>query len=330
MAEASAMPRDGAGSGTYALLLLAPALFASNNIAARLADGTVPPVALAFFRWAVTAAVLIPFLAPGLWRKRVALAGEGGRLVVLGCTGIVLTSVATYAGALWTSAINIGLIYSATPALILGLDRLSTGRPVSAGEVCGLALCCAGVLCIVLRDGLAGLMSLDFSTGDLIVAGGALGWAVYSVLLKRWPSELTVPERASATALVGTLILLPLFLVESLTFRPVVFDGTAFLVIATVGLLAGVGVVLSHAYLTARLGPRGAVVLLYLIPLYNTALAWALLGERVGLSQLVGGALILGGVFIATTSIRRPSSPLPLTDRPQRAADGPPVRSPSK
>lgn len=330
MAEATVSTRETAGSGTFALLLVAPVLFASNNIAARLAEGAVPPVALAFFRWAVTAAILIPILLPGLWRKRGALAGEGGHLLVLGFTGIVLASVATYAGALWTSAINIGLIYSATPVLILGFDRLSSGRPFTAGEASGLLLGCLGVLCIVLRDSFAGLSALEFSKGDLIVAGGALGWAVYSVLLKRWPSAFTVPERASATAFAGTLILLPLFILESLTFRPVVFDEKAFLLVATVGLFSGVGVVLAHAYLTARLGPRGAVALLYLIPVYNTALAWALLGERVEISQLLGGALILGGVFLATADIRRPSSPFPFMDRPQPAADAPPVRSPLK
>ena len=327
MAEA---PRDADpvwSGGTLALLVLAPAFFASNNIAARLADGTVPPATLAFFRWAVTAAILVPLLAPGLWRKRRDLAAEAPHLAVLAFTGIVVASVATYAGALWTTAINIGLIYSATPALILALDWASTGRPVSPGQVAGLALCCLGVLLIVLREGLIELSTLAWSPGDLVGAAGAVGWAIYSVLLKRWPSRLDVPERASVTAAAGALMLLPLVGLEAGLGHTVTLGAKALLVVATVGLLAGVGVVLAHAHLTARLGPRGAGVLLYLIPLYNTALAWVLLGERVHAVQAIGGALILGGVFLATAGLRR-GAPLPATPPSPRPADAPRARSP--
>jgi drug/metabolite transporter (DMT)-like permease len=44
---------------------------------------------------------------------------------------------------------------------------------------------------------------------------------------------------------------------------------------------------------------------MYLIPLYNAALAWLLLGERLRYYHLIGLLLILPGVWLATVSTDR-------------------------
>ena len=63
--------------------------------------------------------------------------------------------------------------------------------------------------------------------------------------------------------------------------------------------MSGVLVIVLHAKVTAVLGPRRAVVLLYLIPLYNLLLAWLVLGEPLRGFQVVGGAMILVGIWLA-------------------------------
>jgi drug/metabolite transporter (DMT)-like permease len=75
----------------------------------------------------------------------------------------------------------------------------------------------------------------------------------------------------------------------------------------TVGVLAGALLILMHAFVTDVLGPRVAVVLLYLIPLYNILLAWSLLGEELQPYQAVGGAFVLVGIACAMRGGRAPS-----------------------
>jgi threonine/homoserine efflux transporter RhtA len=49
--------------------------------------------------------------------------------------------------------------------------------------------------------------------------------------------------------------------------------------------------------------------------------AWILLGERLTTPQLVGGAIVLAGAFVAQSSVSSPTGPseLPVTD-PDRLA----------
>lgn len=289
----------------FALLLVIPALFASNNIAARLADGVVAPASLAFWRWFVAGVLLVPLVAGALSRKWPQLRGELVHLLLLGFIGMTLVSIATYAGAQTTTASNVGLIYASTPVMILLLDWGFSGIRLSSAQIAGLALCVGGIGFIVLRGDPLALVELRFSRGDVLICAGALAWAVYSVLLKYWPSKLSVLERAAATAMAGVLTSFPLATLER-GGAGAGFTWQAVGIVLCVGVLAGALLITAHAFVTAELGPRVAVVLLYLIPLYNIALAWLLLSEELQLYQAVGGAFVLLGVVFATLPSRSP------------------------
>jgi drug/metabolite transporter (DMT)-like permease len=289
-------------AGAYALLFAAPFLFAFNNVAARLADGVVPPVALSFWRWGLTILLLAPIVASSLIPKAHVLRREWWQLGLLGALGMTIVSIATYAGAKTTSASNIGLIYAATPGLILLFDRFATGIRLAPRQIAGLFACVSGMLVIIARGDPSVLLGARFAQGDLLVAAGTVGWAAYSVLLKHWPSGLGIIERAAAVAFAGAVVTLPLYLVEHMVVEPFVPTMDALWIILGVGVLSGTMLILAHAHLTARLGPRRVVVLLYMIPLYNIALAWAVLGERLTAYQAIGALLVLTGVYFSTVS----------------------------
>lgn len=281
------------------MLWILPALFATNNVAARMADGVVSPAALAFWRWALTFAVLVPLVGRALWRHRAVLRAEWPKLLVLGAFGMAVASLGTYVGAQSTSAGNIGLIYASTPGMILILDRCVSDVRLAAVQVIGMIACVGGMVFIVVRGDLGALVAVDVAPGDLWAAAGAFGWACYSVLLKHWRSGLSLLERAAMTGLAGALVVLPFYVGEAVYFDPPPLSWEAVAIILTVAIVSGVLVIVLHAKVTAVLGPRRAVVLLYLIPLYNLLLAWLVLGEPLRGFQAVGGAMILFGIWLA-------------------------------
>jgi drug/metabolite transporter (DMT)-like permease len=280
----------------FGLLLVIPALFASNNVAARMADGVVGPAALAFWRWFLASVLILPIAIEGLRRKKTLLRREWPHILVLALIGMTLVSLVTFVGARRTSASNIGLIYAATPAIILLLDRLLTGVALTARQLVGLAVCLFGIGFIVLRGQLSALLELRFSTGDLLICAGAIAWALYSVLLKYWPSGLNVVERASVIAMAGAMFCFPLALLEADGFPASLPSPKAIGIVLTIGVLAGGLLIVLHAFVTDVLGPRVALVLLYLTPLYNILLAWLVLDEALELYQAVGGTLVLAGI----------------------------------
>lgn len=289
-----------AGALVLALLWIAPALFASNNVLARFGADAVSPFTLAFWRWTITAAVLLPFMAGPIRRSASLLWAQRWRILVLAAFGMVGTSTGTYFGAQFTTATNIGLIYAAAPVLIVVLDWLLAGRRPRRYQVAGLAAGLAGVLVVILRGDLSALAGLVLMRGDLLVAAGATCWAVYSVLLRGLQAGLEIVPLFTVLAAVGAVLCLPLYGAELATGAAVAVDARAVAVIVLVALLAGLGAPLAHAFLTASLGAGRTGMILYLIPVYNAALAWLFLGEAILAYHVAGAALVLSGVWLAT------------------------------
>ena len=69
-------------------------------------------------------------------------------------------------------------------------------------------------------------------------------------------------------------------------------------------LIPGIGAYLAYGKLVSVLGPQRTGLLMYLGPIYNAALAWLLLGERIEAYHFAGTALILGGIALATVAPR--------------------------
>ena len=117
----------------WTLLLLTPAMFAVNMLMARYAT-FVPPNALALGRWFFVAVLLLPFAWPRLVRHRAALTREWRDLLLLGAIGMWICGAWVYIGARSVPALNIGLIYAASPILVVALGRLLYRERLTAGR----------------------------------------------------------------------------------------------------------------------------------------------------------------------------------------------------
>jgi drug/metabolite transporter (DMT)-like permease len=284
----------------FALLLVAPAMFASNMLVARGLHGSVPPVALAFWRWTLTFLVLLPLTWRQLVIWRGAIRRDWPALFVLGALGMGVCGAPVYIAGITTSATNIGLIYAASPILIVLFGRVFWGETLAPRQLAGIVLSLAGVVVIVARGDPEILRHLAFTRGDLLSVGAATSWSVYSVLLKHRPSPLPLLARFAAIVAFGVLANLPFYILEMATDRVATIDLKTIGSIVFVALVPGLGAYLSYGKLVAVLGPSRAGLLMYLVPVYTALLAWLALGERLQLFHVAGLALILPGIYLAT------------------------------
>lgn len=286
----------------WTLLLLTPAMFAVNMLMARYAT-FVPPNALALGRWLFVAILLLPFAWPRLVRHRHALTREWRDLLVLGALGMWVCGAWVYIGARSVPALNIGLIYAASPILVVALGRLLYRERLTTGRIAGIVLCLAGVAAVFAKGRIENLLSVQFTEGDLWIAAASACWGLYSVLLKARPSALDPLTRLCAISFAGCLVLLPFTIGEALFWQaPDLADWrtwTSFLVLAVI---PGVGAYGAFAYCVRELGPSVSSVSMYLGPLYVGILAWIVLGESPQWYHLIGTALVLPGLFLATRS----------------------------
>jgi drug/metabolite transporter (DMT)-like permease len=65
-------------------------------------------------------------------------------------------------------------------------------------------------------------------------------------------------------------------------------------------IVPGLGAYLTYDFVQRRLGTNRTSLLMYVIPVYNAGLAWALLGETLHAYHFAGTAMVLPGIYLAT------------------------------
>ncbi len=278
-----------------------PAMWSSNYIIARSADGIIAPHLLASGRWLLAGALLMSFLgAAGLQSLRGAWRGEWHHTLVLGVLGMTICGAWLYQGARSTSATNIALLYAATPVAIAALSARLLHERLRLRQKAGAALALAGVLFVIAKGDLSNLLEVRFSTGDFWVLVCAVSWTAYSVLLKFWPSRMGPGERLVAIIAGGLLVLLPFTLLEAWLAPSPPLGPKAAMLVVLAAVLPGVLSYSAYSYLQRELGAARTALMLYLAPVYGALLGWAILGEVPGWYHAVGAALILPSIALAT------------------------------
>ena len=288
------------------LLWLVPLLWSSNYIIARLGDGLIAPHALALGRWSLAALILLPWMGRGLWAQRAVVRREWLHLLVLGFFGMYICGAWVYIAGHSTSSTNIALIYAATPMAIVAASAWLLHERMSRAQWAGVVLAFLGLLWVIAKGDPTRLLAVQFVAGDAWITAAAASWTAYSVLLKRWPSALGPGERLVAIIGGGLLVLVPTTLIEVAFMPTPPFSWPAVGLVLLAAVLPGVLSYGAYSYLQRELGASRTAMMLYLAPVYGALLAWGLLGEVPGWHHLVGAALILPSIWLAS---RRSPSP---------------------
>lgn len=287
------------------LLWLVPALWAVNYIVARKAPGVIGPYMLALGRWGLAALILVVITRAELWQQRVAITRAWRQYLVLGALGMLICGAWVYEGARSTGAMNIALIYSASPVLIALGAMWWLGEGFGARQAAGVLLALTGVVHVVVKGRWTALAEVQFVAGDAWILAATVSWAAYALLQKRWPSSLSATARLAAICFGGTLVLLPPAVWEATRSGADTLGGQALLLVLAAALIPGVGAYWIYGWAQKILGASRVAVALYLGPLYAAAAAW-LLGEPPGWHHAVGALLILPGVFLVTRPVKPP------------------------
>lgn len=283
----------------FFLLLVCNLLWAGTYVAGKESLHSLSPVELNAARFTLAAALFLPFLA----RSRLDLSRDRLlRLAWLCLFGFVLNKAAEFTGLSLTTASDTALLIAAEGLFTALFGRLLLHEHLGRRAVLGMGLSLCGVYLVVER-GLA-VPSLGSGThviGDLLIVLALASEAVYSVLGKseaeRSPAVLVTGACVVGSLLVwlpGAGINLALAGVPSLSVGATI--GVVYLAVGGT-FLAYLGWIVALRSVKATV----AAPTLFLQPLVGTLLAVLLLGERVGPATVIGGALIIAGIWIVST-----------------------------
>jgi drug/metabolite transporter (DMT)-like permease len=283
-----------------ASIWLLPALWTVNYIVARRAPGVVEPHMLALGRWALAGLLLALIARAELWRERRAIAAVWYQYLVLGALGMLVCGAWVYMGARTTAAMNIALIYSASPVLIALGAVFWLNERFGMRQALGVLVAMVGVMHVIVKGQWTALAQVEWVAGDGWIVLAMVAWAFYALLQKKWPSSLSATARLAAICAGGVVTLLPLALWEmSLPTTPAWSLHATGLTVAA-ALVPGVGAYWLYGWTQKLLGASRVAATLYLGPLYAGVAAFAVLREPLGWHHLAGAALILPGVYLVT------------------------------
>ena len=260
----------------------------------------MPPNLLAFGRWTVALCLLLPFNAMPLARQFDGWRREWWRMLVLGALGMWICGAFVYIGGHATTATNIALIYAATPVGIAVIGHKLLKEPATRGQQLAMGLAVIGVLYVIARGDPRVLLDVRFNPGDPWILFAAACWIAYSVLVRRWPTQLTPSQRLTCITVGGLLCLLPFTIIEAIGNGTIAVGAKGLLLIALAGILPGVLSYQAYAYMLRELGATRAGLVMYLAPVYSAFTAWWILGEPPHAFHAVGAALILPSIYFAT------------------------------
>ena len=286
----------------YLMAALPPLFWSGNFLVARIMHDTIPPFQMSFWRWVTAFLIFLPFLLMRIREDANQLKAEWRSLAILGLIGVTAFNCFIYAALHHTTVVNATLINSLTPVATFLFALLFLRDRLTPQQLLGVAISIGGAATIIARGDFNQVVGLNLNRGDILVVGGLLFWALYTVLIKWRPTGLPLITFVGATVGFGTLFHVPMVAWELRTVGA--FDVTW----ATAGAILYFGVFPSVlAYVlwnkaVAILGPGRTGMFIYLLPIFSTVLGVWFLDEPFHLYHGAGMALIFAGIYLVTRS----------------------------
>ena len=285
---------------TTALLVAPPLFWAGNAVLARALVGEFPPLALSFWRWTLAFVLIAPFAATSLWRHRSVIRANLRVLAWTSLLGVGCYNSLQYLALQTSTAVNATLIGASGPIITLLVGAAFFSSPVVRRQWIGAGLSLLGVLWVIAHGEPENLLKLRVATGDLIMLAAGLAWSVYTWLLRTQRPPLPLTAFLAVQIALGALMILPFYLLEWIITRQVPAPTpTNFAALVYVVLLPSLAAYYCWDRGVARVGALLPMYFVNLTPVFAACLSWALLDDPIGIYHLLGGTLILAGIYMA-------------------------------
>ena len=283
----------------YIFLVLAVLFWSGNFITGRYISTSIEPMQLSFYRWFFVLVLLLPYIFINYKDLILGFKKDSLLLVVFGAFGIAGFNTFLYYGLQTTSATNALLINSSTPIFIILISSIIFRIAITKIQILGVLLSTLGVLYLILKGNINHILELNFTPGDLWILLAAFDWAIYSVLLKFKPKNLSSFSFLTITSFIGVMILYIAFILQgySLEFSFLSNKEVLYSLIYIV-IFPSILSVYFWNMATIEIGANKAGQSAHLMPIFGAILAYIFLDEVLEFYHMVGIILIAIGIYL--------------------------------
>lgn len=270
----------------------------------------MPPIGFTFLRYLLASVTLLFILSRTEGPVRLPRPG-GWRILALGGIGFGLYQILWTVGLQFIPAGDSALLIASTPVITAVLAFLVGTDTLSPPKAAGVLLSFVGVI-IVIGAG----VGIDLSgspVGFTLTLGAAFCWAIFTavgarILQRRSPLVLTTWGTVGGTLVLAIPGIAQLIAPGAVDLSAPGAVPQIVLSIAYSGILAAAlaNIIIFNG--VRLVGPTRIIAIQALVPAFAVVFAAIFLGEPIRLGQVVGGAIIIGGVALTRIASRRPPS----------------------
>jgi drug/metabolite transporter (DMT)-like permease len=297
------MPLAGYKKNFYSGILLAvltTLIWSGNYVIARGIHKQLPPVSLAFYRWALATICITPLA----WKKFILekeIVFQNRQYIFWSAlTGVTIFNTFIYLAGHYTSAINLALIgTTSAPIFATVLAAIFLKEQVGKLRIAGMLICIAGILFLLSQASWQKLAQFRFGKGDTLILISAFTFAIYNTLVRKKPAAISSIVFLFVIFTLGTLCLFPFYLYEIMHSPEVTWNTNMLLIILYLGIGNSIIAFFCWNAAITKLGASGTALFGNLIPVFSTIEAVLFLGEEFSAIHLISGLLVIGGLVIA-------------------------------
>jgi len=191
-----------------------------------------------------------------------------------------------------------GILYTSSPIFIILISYFFYKDKINILQFAGLLFCLLGVFSVILKGDINLLLELKFASGDFWMLGAALGWAIYTVMLFQWKSELSFFPRLTLISFFGFVSILPFYFIEHTYFEKALINKEFYYWISFAALSPGIIAFSLYTLTIKYLGPSTTGFTLYLYTIYGAFYGILFFSEILENYHLIGTILVFFGIYL--------------------------------
>ena len=281
----------------YFLMILTTFCWGLNAVFARMVVGDISPMLLVSIRWLGTLFLIFMFARRTIFEKLTNIRQQMGYTFLMGIVGLGGFGTLIYYSAYYTSALNIGIIQGAMPAIVLVGSCWFLKTSVNFFQIIGLVVTIIGVGIVSINGELEKLLTLSLNKGDLMMLIAVLFYGSYTVGLRKKHNLSSIALFASVVvwAFISTL---PFTIYEFYSGKTIWPEGNVLIIVGLIVLLPSFLSQICFIASVKLIGSARSGVFINLVPIFASILAVQILGESFETYHGMSLFLVLFGIFI--------------------------------
>ncbi|MFJ7307526.1 DMT family transporter [Peribacillus frigoritolerans] len=277
------------------LILLTTFLMGSSFAVVKIGLPYSSPLLLAALRFTLAGlimAMIVIFLkrphpnSKGDWIKMLII----GTFQTAGVMGCIFLSLRTI------TASESSILTFTNPLLVVVFGTIFSQTLYKLYQWIGVLL---GLVGVIITMG----AQLDFKVGILFGILSAVFWAISTLLAKKWGAiSDTWVLSAYQMLFGGLLLLLGSFILEKPFF---ILNGNSLFILLWLSIMSSIVQFAVWYYLLQKSDPGKTSAFLFLAPFFGVLTGWALLGEQIYTSLLIGGLFIIIGIYLVNSNFQK-------------------------